>query len=51
LGFMVEDLRVRQTQIFNAISMSSDIIRNNDMIIENFKNACHEVVQFIDDQH
>ena len=49
LGFMVEDLRVRQTLINKAISANSDILRNNDMIIEKFKNSVHEVVQFIDD--
>ena len=30
--------------------MSNEKLRNNDIIIENFKNACHEVVQFMDDQ-
>jgi cilia- and flagella-associated protein 57 len=39
LGFMVEDLRVRQTCIFKAIGTNGDIIRNNNTIIENFKNA------------
>ena len=49
LGFMVEDLRVRQTLIFKAIGTNGDIIRNNDHIIENFKNAVFQVVQYIDD--
>lgn len=49
LGFMVEDLRVRQTLIMHAISANSDIIRSNDNLIESFKNSVHEVVQHIDD--
>lgn len=50
LGYMVEDLRVRQSQIFQVISFRSERLRYNDAQIEDFKNACHEVVQFMDDQ-
>ena len=46
---MVEDLRVRQTCIFKAIGTNGDIIRNNNTIIENFKNAVFQVVSCIDD--
>ena len=41
LGFMVEDLRVRQALIAKAIATNRDIIRNNDTYINNFKNAVY----------
>lgn len=41
LGFMVEDLRVRQGLIQKQIETNRDIIRNNDTIIRNFKNAVY----------
>ena len=49
LGFMVEDLRVRQALIAKAIATNRDIIRNNDTYINNFKNAVYQVVQYTDD--
>jgi len=49
LGFMVEDLRVRQALIAKAIATNRDIIRNNDTFINNFKNAVYQVVQYTDD--
>jgi hypothetical protein len=49
LGFMVEDLRVRQGLIQKSIETNRDIIRNNDTIIRNFKNAVYQVVQYTDD--
>ena len=44
LGFMVEDLRLRQNIIQKAIETNRDIIRNNDTYINNFKNAIYQVV-------
>ena len=44
LGFMVEDLRVRQGMIQKAIMTNRDIIRNNDSFINSFKNAVYQVV-------
>ena len=49
LGFMVEDLRVRQGMIQKAIMTNRDIIRNNDSFINSFKNAVYQVVQYTDD--
>ena len=49
LGFMVEDLRVRQGIIQKHIETNRDILRNNDTIINNFKNAVYQVVQYTDD--
>ena len=49
LGFMVEDLRVRQGLIQKAIETNREIIRNNNTIISNFKNAIYQVVQYTDD--
>ena len=49
LGFMVEDLRVRQGLIQKHIETNRDILRNNDTIINNFKNAVYQVVQYTDD--
>ena len=49
LGFMVEDLRVRQGLIQKGIETNRDIIRNNNTIINNFKNAVYQVVQYTDD--
>ena len=44
LGFMVEDLRVRQALIAKAIATNRDKIRNNETYINNFKNAVYQVV-------
>ena len=41
LGFMVEDLRVRQALIAKAITCNRDIIRDNDTYINSFKNAVY----------
>ena len=49
LGFMVEDLRVRQGLIQNFIEKNRVIQWNNDTIINNFKNAVYQVVQYTDD--
>ena len=49
LGFMVEDLRVRQALIAKAIATNRGIIRDNDTYINSFKNAVYQVVQYTDD--
>lgn len=49
LGFMVEDLRVRQGLIQKIIEKNRNIYRNNETIINNFKNAVYQVVQYMDD--
>jgi len=49
LGFMVEDLRLKQGTIQKAIEVNRDHIRNNETYINNFKNAVYQVVQYTDD--
>ena len=49
LGYMVEDLRLRQGVIQKSIETNRDIIRNNETYINNFKNAVYQVVQYTDD--
>ena len=49
LGFMVDDLRSRQETMQEVIMQNRDLIRNNRMYINNFKNAVHCVVQYIDE--
>ena len=41
LGFMVENLRKHQGSLQTAIDSSRDIIRGNDTMIKNFKNAVY----------
>lgn len=49
LGYMVEDLRLRQGVIQKSIETNRDIIRYNDNYINKFKNAVFQVVQYTDD--
>lgn len=49
LGYMVDDLRTRQETMQEVIKQNRDIIRTNQMYINNFKNAVHLVVQYIDE--
>ena len=49
LGFMVENLRGKQASIQTSILKNRDIIRDNDTIIRNFKNAVYQCVQYTDD--
>ena len=50
LGFMVDDLRTRQETMQEVIKQNRNIIRNNNMQINGFKNAVHAVVPHIDTQ-
>ena len=49
LGYLVEDLRIRQGVIQRSIEQYRDIIRANDTYINAFKNAVYQVVQYTDD--
>ena len=49
LGFLVEDLRLKQEQMQEAIHKARTHIRMNDSTIRTFKNSVYWVAQSIDD--
>ena len=49
LGFLVEDLRLKQEQMQEAIHKARTQIRMNDSTIRTFKNSVYWVAQSIDD--
>ena len=49
LGFLVEDLRLKQEQMQEAIAVARSNIRKNDTMIRTFRNAVYWVAQSIDD--
>ena len=49
LGFLVEDLRLKQEQMQEAIHKARSNIRQNDSYIRTFKNSVYWVAQSIDD--
>lgn len=49
LGFIVEDLRLRQEEMQKLIKISGTKIRKNDNEIKEYKNRVYWVVQYIDD--
>lgn len=48
LGFVVDDLRLKQTQMKKIIRKNQNKIRSNDTYIQGFKNAVFYTVQYID---
>lgn len=49
LGFLVEDLRLKQENMQAAIRAANSTIRGNEIYIRSFKNAVYWVAQNIDD--
>ena len=49
LGWLVEDLRIKQSTIQKSIDRNRKLISKNDTYINNFKNAVYQVVQYTDD--
>ena len=49
LGFLVEDLRLKQENMQAAIRAANSTIRTNSSYIRGFKNAVYWVAQNIDD--
>jgi len=49
LGYIVDDLRIRQDHMQVLIKNNRSKIRSNDIVINGFKNAVYWVVQYIDD--
>lgn len=49
LGFIVEDLRLRQEQMQKLIKLSGGKIRSNNNEITGYKNRVYWTAQYIDD--